>query len=175
MTGKTHMICGVSTYVYLMATIPVVTSAGLVASVAGLAGSAMGSYLPDIDLASSKAGQKAPWISKLTSHRGITHTLLFPAIIAALAWYTYTIPIPILPTFLFGLIVGWVAHIVADLFNSVGVPILWPIVRQKIHIASLKTDNNTHQVLFIVLWEVVLICLLLAHWGILNPTGNLSL
>lgn len=172
MTGKTHMICGVSTYAYLLLSVSEVSSAGLVASAAGLVGASMGSYLPDIDLATSKAGHMAPWISKLTQHRGITHTLLFPALLAALAWYTYTLPIPILPTFIFGLIVGWIAHIVADLFNSVGVPALWPIVRQKIHIASFKTDNNTHQMIFIVIWEVVLICLLLLHWGILIPMVN---
>lgn len=173
MTGKTHMICGVSTCAYLIATVPAINTAGLVPCILGLAGSYVGSYLPDIDLASSKAGQKAPWISKLTSHRGMTHTLLFPALLAALTWYTYSIDIMYLAAFIAGVILGWVAHIVADMFNKVGVPVLWPIVRDKLHIASFKTDNSKHQIIFIILWEVVLICLLLVHWGVLAAiTGS---
>lgn len=173
MTGKTHMICGVSAYACTMIMVPVVWDAGLVDNVAALAASSIGSYLPDIDLATSKAGKKAPWISKLTTHRGVTHTLLFPALLFVAAYFTNTWSV--LPTFLFGMIVGWIAHIIADLFNSKGVPLFWPLFREKVHIASFKTDNETHQVIFIALWEAVIICLLLIHFGVFSLTAITSM
>jgi inner membrane protein len=126
-------------------------------SMAGISGTAalvaalVGSYMPDIDIEQSKMGQKVGFLSKMLTHRGITHTLLVPALLAVLIWWILPKNIPLLPTVVLGFGVGYVVHIVADMFNSKGVPILWPLAKAHIAIASLKT-RSWHEFVFILLW-----------------------
>ena len=147
------MICGVSAMALL--TITHIQSLEILGQsyvpAIGLITSVVGSYLPDIDIQQSKAGQQFKFISKFLTHRGITHTLLVPAILAVAMYYLNVIAIPIIPSLLLGLEVGWLAHIVADIFNRKGVPILWPIYPKKIHLACFKT-GTWHEYVFIVLW-----------------------
>ena len=165
MTGKVHTILGVSAAVAITVCHPelyildatVYPAIGVVAAIPG-------SLLPDIDIAQSKAGQKVPWLSKMLTHRGITHTLLVPLIIAGL--FVLSMHIPVLPSLLFGLEVGYVAHIFADMFNSKGVPILWPLSKDKIHFANVKTASAGQQLVFIIIWEVLLALWILNHYNL---------
>lgn len=70
-----------------------------------LAGSLLGSVLPDFDL---KLG---------IPHRGITHWLIWPALVY------WLLPHPIA----FGLAIGWAAHLLADCLTVEGLRPLWPL------------------------------------------------
>ena len=83
MTGKTHVACGTTALLVLNLNqslyVPYVPNRVLYA--VGLATVGLGSLLPDIDIPDSKLGHMVPLISKHLTHRGITHTLLFPLIL----------------------------------------------------------------------------------------------
>lgn len=52
---------------------------------------------------------------------------------------------------IFGLFAGWTLHIFEDLFNKKGCPILWPVAKGHIHIATFKT-RHWSEYLFLFLW-----------------------
>lgn len=166
MTGKTHAICGAIT----MGCITVARFKGLELGgytylpAIGLLSCSAGSYFPDIDLHSSKMGRKHKFISKMFTHRGFTHTLVFPAIIFLAMTYIAYKGIPFLPDLILGFLVGYLAHIGADLFNKKGVPLLWPIVRKRIHVATFLT-SSWQEYVFIPLWLVLNVA---AVWFILK-------
>jgi inner membrane protein len=120
----------------------------------GLISVAAGSYMPDIDLHRSRMGSRHRIISKLLTHRGITHTLLVPVILFFLMLQTAALDVPILPDLILGFNVGWVMHILADLCNNKGVPLLWPLSKKHLHIASFLT-GSWQETVFIVLWAGV--------------------
>lgn len=153
MTGNTHAICGsITMFAIALTKFSGIEAGGYTYLPAfGMLTVVAGSYLPDIDIPRSKLGRRFKFISKFLTHRGITHTLLIPCLLYLLMSYIATMGILILPELILGLNVGWVCHIVADLFNKKGVPILWPICRQKLHVASFLT-SSWHEYVFIVLW-----------------------
>ena len=113
---------------------------------------AAGSYTPDIDSTMTHSGHKHKTASKVINkvgggHRGITHTLLFPAIIAVAMFYLhfllnrYSHLDMAVQSLFFGFELGWLLHIFADLFNGKGCPIFWPIVRSKLHILDLPSKG----------------------------------
>ncbi len=153
MTGKTHAICGTCA----CACIAVANASGiefgsytLIPWVSLLAAPA-GSYMPDIDLHRSKMGNKHKILTKLFTHRGFTHTLAIPLLLAFLQYLCMSAPIVLLPELLFGYNVGWCMHIVADMFNKKGVPILWPLTKQHFHVASVLT-SSWQETVFIPVW-----------------------
>lgn len=162
MTGKTHVICGTIT----MAAVTVASFSGLdidghtYLPAIGLLSVAAGSYMPDIDLHSSKMGHKCKMVSKLLTHRGMTHTMLFPVLIHLAMLYLAAAEVPVLPELLLGFNIGWVVHIIADMFNKKGVPILWPASSSRIHVAEVLTASWQEGV-FIFLWfGVNLLCVI---------------
>lgn len=158
MTGKTHAICGTFTMVAIAA----VKLGGIefgdytvLPAISCLAAPA-GSYMPDIDLHRSKMGIKHPWISKMFTHRGFTHTFAIPALLALFQYFLMMYNIPFLPDLVFGYNVGWIVHILADMFNKKGVPILWPLTKKHFHIATFLT-SSWQEYVFIPLWFVIVI------------------
>lgn len=153
MTGKTHVICGTAT----MLAITILTASGLDVGghtympAVGLVTVAAGSYAPDIDIPQSSLGRKFKFISKHLKHRGFTHTLVVPILLFLFTAYITTIGIPLLPELLMGFGVGYIAHIVADMFNKKGVPLLWPVYPSHIHIGSVLTGSWQESV-FLFLW-----------------------
>lgn len=125
----------------------------------------LGSIAPDYDLIMMRLAKKKDLASKaitavnkasnvlkpdevkrMTSHRGITHTLVFPLIFTGLIFYVSQVigtgmVATVLASGLVGLIIGWLSHIVADMFNKKGSPIGWPVIRAKIHIATFKSGT----------------------------------
>lgn len=81
-------------------------------SLAEGAGVIVGSLLPDIDKSTSMIGRRIPILPRLLKHRGVTHSLLL-----ALAM------LPLNK----GLTAGCLIHLVLDMMNPEGVPLLWPI------------------------------------------------
>jgi len=108
-----------------------------------------GALAPDIDLSQSSMGRKHAFLSKHLKHRGITHTLLVPVILAFLTYFLLSMGSSTLTTVIFtslaslvaGYNLGWLSHIAADLFNKKGVPILWPLPVGNIHLACVKTKG----------------------------------
>ena len=153
MTGKTHAICGTIT----MAAVTVNYFSGFTIDgyqylpLLGMLTVVAGSYMPDIDLHRSKMGSRHKFISKMLTHRGITHTLLVPALLLFLMLTVASVGIPILPELILGFNVGWVVHIIADMFNKKGVPIFWPISKQHVHVATFLT-SSWQEYVFIILW-----------------------
>lgn len=124
--------------------------------------SAFGSLLPDIDMHSTTMGHRHRIISKAVNkvgggHRGITHTLLVPALVFAFYYFvrTYLAGMPGLVTFiaslLFGFEAGYLLHIFADMFNGKGCPILWPLSSNKISFMDLPSSGKVPYVFAIVL------------------------
>lgn len=153
MTGKTHALCGTVT----MAALTAVQLHGFdlmghtYLPAIGLLSVAAGSYAPDVDIQRSRLGHKYKFLSKHLTHRGITHTLLCPALLFLCMAGVASAGIPFLPDLIFGFLLGWVVHIVADLFNKKGVPVFWPLIRKKVHIATVLTSSWQEGV-FAVLW-----------------------
>ena len=167
MTGKVHVICGVSAAVTATIACPTLNIAGAVIYPAiGILAAFPGSLLPDIDISQSKMGSKHPWLSKHLKHRGITHTLLLPLLVVGLFILARTIPI--LPSLLFGFEIGYVAHIVADLFNKKGVPLLWPFTSAHLHVACVKTSSKAQQVIFVIFWEVICLIVITLRYDLWN-------
>ena len=123
---------------------------------------AAGSYAPDVDGARTHAGMKHKVTSKVVrtvggGHRGITHTLLVPALLCALSYFIniYFSMYPIMRMLLLSIIngfnLGWVLHIFADLFNGKGCPIFWPIMKGKVPLADLPSEGK-------VPWMFAFVC-----------------
>lgn len=153
MKGKTHVILGTATLLAMAIKYPQgISVMGMDMSLyPALLTVSAGSYGPDIDLQQSHLGQKYKLISKHMKHRGITHTLLVPAICTAIM---YTVSaIPLLASLVFGFMFGWVIHIFADWFNGKGVPILWPLTSKKFCVPVIHFSAGTwKETVFMLLW-----------------------
>lgn len=153
MNGSTHVLLGTATLLALTVKfsggmsiigIPIEMPA------LGLLTVSVGSYMPDIDLATSKMGSKHKFISKVLTHRGpLTHSLLVPAILAELMFLSSAIPL--LSSVIFGFFLGWVCHLLADLCNGKGIPLLWPIYRKRIHIMDIPLTGILNK-LYVLVW-----------------------
>lgn len=162
MTGKTHAFLGTAT----MAAICIRYASGLsimgseIYPVVSLLSVSAGSYMPDIDINQSKLGSKHKFLSKHLTHRGITHTLLIPAVL--LMGMYYLPKLPLVESVLFGFVLGWLAHILADLFNAPGVPLLWPFISSRISFGKVKT-GSWQEYLFAAVWTGGLILWLIKY------------
>ena len=166
MRGHTHAICGMIT----MAAITIATKNNIqvgpytLLPAIGLVSAGPGSYGPDIDHQATALGRKHKFLSKHLKHRGSTHTLVVPAALLGLMYLCYYFNLQFVPDLIFGYFVGWTVHIIADMFNTTGVPILWPIVKGKISLGPFVT-GTWHEGLFIVLWAIANIAVVLWRLG----------
>lgn len=76
------------------------------------------------------------WSAK---HRGIMHTLLPPAAILAIALSTEA---PVIRCLAFGIFMGYLSHLFADMFTVAGCPILFPLSRVNIRIMRFKSEDG---------------------------------
>lgn len=118
----------------------------------GLATVILGSYMPDIDMQTTHMGHQHKTASKMINkvgggHRGITHTLLVPTLCVIAMYFAdallnqYKFINIGLQSVIFGFVYGYIAHIIADMFNGKGTPILWPISRNKISVMDLPSTG----------------------------------
>lgn len=147
MTGKTHVIVGVvSCAVVGIDKFPSVTLGGLdVYPIAGLLTAALTAKWADYDMSNSNAAIAHKMLAKIFTHRGMTHTLMFPLGIAYILLMFIAAPnvvtFQFLASLIFGALVGYVSHIWADNLNQKGTPTLWPICRERIHVMSIATGT----------------------------------
>lgn len=172
MTGKTHVAVGVMT----TAAIAVLKPKGFdvlgahVIPVLSILSAVPGSKLPDIDIQQSSMGRRHKFISRMLKHRGFTHTLIIPLVLLAILFilgrYVRLIYIieAVLGSLVFGILVGWVMHIFADMFNKKGVPLLYPISSGHLHIATVKTRHWTEKA-WLGLFTVVVVGITLLLGG----------
>lgn len=94
-----------------------------------VSGTLLGSLFPDIDLPKSKVGRKVKPISwiiyKLFGHRGFTHSLLALFLLVQLLKY-----FNIYQSFIVGFSIGYLSHLLGDMFTLVGVPLCYPYRRK---------------------------------------------
>lgn len=157
MQGKVHVAIGAGCLAVLCCKYPMgftLADTVFIIPEIGMLTAAIGSKLPDIDLRRSSMGMKHKTMSKVVSkvgggHRGITHTLLFPVLLLLLTWFSvdylrdYYWLHTITSSLLFGLTFGYIMHIIADLFNGKGCPILWPISKSKVSVADFPSKGWT--------------------------------
>lgn len=151
MNYKAHSVGGICTgLAFSIATMPqenqflytaVITTSALV-----------GSLLPDIDEPNSFVGKKVWLLSKLikftTGHRGIFHTLIITLIFPLIYFLTKDNEIFLkynwFPYFnvMLGLVIGYLSHLLMDSMTGMGVPLFWPITKQKVSIMKLRTNKH---------------------------------
>jgi inner membrane protein len=172
MTGQTHIIGGITSYLFYTSITGNTRGAIIGTIVAGVA-----SLLPDIDQKQSSAGKlllplswawdkcrmlarktKTKYDDKIFEHRGITHTLVVPVLLLILwALNGYS-------NIVMGALIGWMSHILLDLNNDKGVPIFFPCTWKKFHILTITTGGkkqrgkkkyiNVENVVFWAMWGV---------------------
>lgn len=131
MTGKTHLTLGILTA--MLTTDDTLQFCCL----------CIGSILPDIDHPTSMLGKKVPFVAKLFSHRGFTHSLLFSTLMAVIdIWICY----------------GTIVHIVADMLTKQGVALLYPIEKKlRLPLAKyVKTGGMFEKFIFFIINVTIL-------------------
>lgn len=149
MDYKNHLKTGVMTGIIFLTGIYVKNTIEPQDIVMYSAGIAVGSALPDIDHPRSYIAKKLNffgWIvSRVFSHRGFTHSILF---IAALNFIRLILRELIDPSYqsmfdytMLGLTVGAATHIFMDLFVGNGVKLLFPI-NKRVSISKMKAGSS---------------------------------
>lgn len=163
MNGKVHVAIGVASLASFCAMYPkgFTFNDTLILPEIGLVSAAFGSYLPDIDNPRTHMGAKhktvAKVLNKTTGHRGWTHSLIVPAILAIVIWmipnYIHSVPMlaTVLMSILFGVEYGYLLHIFADLFNGKGCPLFMPISKSHISLMDLPSTGVVPWIFAIVL------------------------
>lgn len=126
-------------------------------SVMVIAGSCIGSLLPDIDICTSKVGrivQPASFLVQLIfGHRNMFHsplpyTLFFFGYIYAFLQSSW--PAPWLMNAI-GLLFGSFSHLLLDMLNPAGIPLFWPFVLRRISLAPFKSGGIVDYCLCLIL------------------------
>lgn len=133
--GHTHLMIGVG--------------AGLLMSSKlgswGIAMTAIGSLLPDLDHPKSILGRRFPLGSALgIRHRGWMHSLL------GLAIFSYLTSL-INPSLAPGITLGYMLHLLADSFNPAGIAWFYPISKKRIHIIGIRTGSVAEYVINLII------------------------
>lgn len=112
------------------------------------AGICLGALLPDIDEPNSYIGRRSfgigKIINKLFGHRGLTHSLPFTAVVSS--------GIIFFPnTFMIGISLGYLFHILEDAFSVSGVPLFAPFSKKKYKIPVYRTSKISEAVILVVM------------------------
>lgn len=172
MDGKTHIAAGYSAGILLLAQLNRTTwlpPEGLLPSLGIIGLAVVGSLAPDIDLPYSKIGRRSKTVSSTVNlffgHRTITHAPLVWLVLCAVlssvlgqTWHIYVLA--------FALGIG--THILLDLCNSAGVPLLWPY-SHRFHILSIRIHSFAGKIFSFCSFGVAAVCTmyLLRQAGIL--------
>lgn len=168
MLYRTHVIISVT------AAVAISTIDNAPFSAATLAGVAIGSLLPDIDEPNSYIGKRTRGVSDATKfvfgHRGFTHSIL-AMFLAFIPWFIVSnfldenaITVT-LSTFLFGIALGYIFHILGDMLSKTGVPLFLPFSKKRIKI-PLYTTGGTMEVVIHFLSVAILVYFIFKGIGI---------
>ncbi|MFP5528202.1 metal-dependent hydrolase [Peptococcus simiae] len=157
MQGRTHLIGGLAVGLAMLSLdrfqVP------LEKSLVCLTAASIGSLLPDIDTPESKLGHFVKPLSlalnKTFGHRGITHSPLLLVILYLLL--EALVPDFHNPALFFA--AGMLSHLVLDMLNHKGVPLLYPLP-YKFHIASFRNGSLEEFTIRMILYGACfLLCL----------------
>ena len=188
MNGKTHVLVGLGGGFIASALLYRAGIFDIPDVAATIVGSAVGSYVPDIDHTGSVAGKKMPlvsWpikglynlfdalynstnlkifkkLSNMFTHRGLFHAPLFwlllfvPTFLFLTPLIDDTFVHGLVNAGLFGLLVGILLHLLADMLNPTGIPLLMPIIDKKFRLARIVTGSGG-EMIFRICMVVVLV------------------
>ena len=113
--------------------------------------SSVAALFPDIDAPYSKIGRKWPVASRAVNlffgHRGVMHSLI--GCVAVL--FSFKAVLPVSMQYLSRYIgAGYISHILADMLNPAGVPLLWPI-KKRFRVPLIRTGSFAEKMLFAVM------------------------
>lgn len=146
MTYKTHIIGGTALAV-------LVHKYGLnmpeLEMIGYYTGAMIGSLLPDLDHPNS-------WISRNTfilyypfhklGHRKATHSLLAVILLLIVLSLFFGINNIVL-----GIVLGYLSHLILDMFNPLGVPLLYPLIKDKYKIGKIRTGESGEYIVVVLL------------------------
>lgn len=162
MRYQTHIVTSVAAGVAMVHLTPLESSIGL------FVGIVAGSLLPDIDEPGSYVGRRtsvgvlnariglSSVIKSIFGHRGFTHSLLAALIVfmpyLLLAWNPSLIGNEMIATnivspLLLGLGLGYLFHILGDMFSKSGVPLFMPFTDNKIKIPLYVTGKMSEKII----------------------------
>jgi len=88
-----------------------------------------------------------------SKHRGITHTLVIPACLIFVMQFVHE---PYFRIMLYGLIAGYLSHIVADCLTKKGCPILFPVTTKTINLTNIATGSNGEKICMAVMITIII-------------------
>lgn len=145
MLWYTHVTIGVAAG---LAVIPASVSAKETIIAASV--SAVAAFFPDIDTPHSKLGKRQSIASRAINlffgHRGVMHSLV--GCLAVLFLFKTISPnsIQYLSRYIG---IGYISHILADMLNPAGIPLLWPI-RKRFRIPLIRTGGLAEKMMFAI-------------------------
>ncbi len=145
MMGRTHLAAGVTigTVMTMMINEPFETEAII------LGCASIGSLLPDIDIGNSKLGRLILPISiplnLIFGHRGFIHS---PVLYLALSAIGLTF-LPDKKLYILAALIGVISHLILDMLNPEGIPLLYPISKKHYSFAGIKTGSIWESLCFV--------------------------
>ncbi|UAJ64870.1 metal-dependent hydrolase [Candidatus Schneideria nysicola] len=121
-----------------------------------ITGSLLSALLPDIDHPKSFIGQRlkhiSTFIAKTFGHRGFTHSLFIVFLSIVIFKMSFSSINTIIPLDVFhGIVIGYLSHIIADMFTPYGVQLFWPY-RIRLHIFSISNKKMERFICVILLF-----------------------
>lgn len=126
-TRATHTACAIASALILSQTM----DTPIIDTVCGALCTAM---LPDID-------QDVKYLR----HRGQTHSFIWPMIL-----YMISRCVVYGKYIVLGMAVGWLSHVIIDLFNGKGCESLWPLTDKNYRVADIKYNGIGERVIFVL-------------------------
>lgn len=170
MNYKTHRIGGlcagfIATNILFPGTFTVTK---LVLGSAFLAGSYIGSVVPDIDHPNSFIGKRFKVISygvnKMCGHRGFVHSplffLIYSLLVMFLSVYFSGFAQILYYQFAMGSVLGFFSHLLLDCLTVGGIPLLSPFSKKTYRIAKFRTNKSEGIVSFLCILITIGITLL---------------
>ena len=156
MVKTTHIMGGVAFALAIPLITPINEAAPLVALTlsAGVA-----ALLPDIDKKNTAISNKHKLVSFVfrlfCTHRGFTHSLLALFLFAGI-----TLPLSTLPYIgryiYMGLVLGYFSHLILDMLNPDGVPVLFPL-KYRLSLMKIKTGHIGEYLFRVVLAAIIVL------------------
>lgn len=180
MNKLTHMATGAVAAGVALRSVDAILPGYDLAKCVFIAGCVIGSVLPDIDSTQSSIANKnitTAAVSTLAEatfgHRGFLHTPVFLLVLAAATYdifrrftnagnkntaaFAFVVGVSI--------IIGWLFHLLLDLFNEKGIMLLYPFTTKRFHFPHTTTSNSQGVAIYTaIMWIFIL-------WLYIFPVG----